>query len=228
MKKGAHQSALKYLLKIKTWALTSMEAIQPGLNSDSERERATEMDLSCAFCRRFRRSRDERWCGCARNLEGGHVWGHKSSDRNLVLGQDQEAYFHNGPVATATASNPKPLIPAQYSAVGGGVRAAAKDGEGRRRGTHLGDGGGPGAEPPGGAVALPADPAGVELAGAAAGARGAAGEEGGVPRHLPLRRRGEVDPQHPGPHGRRAPHPRHPQTRPPPLARNEESHELQA
>jgi hypothetical protein len=64
MKKGVHQIALKYLLNIKIWALTSMDAIQPGLHSDSERERkggrTTEMELSCAFCRRFRRSRGER------------------------------------------------------------------------------------------------------------------------------------------------------------------------
>jgi hypothetical protein len=92
---------------------------------------------------------------------------------------------------------------------------AAKDGEGRRRGAVLSDRGRPAAEPSGGVVVVPTDPAGAELAGATAGTRGAVGEEGGVPRHLPLRRRGGVDPQHPGPHGRRAPHL---QPRPPPLA----------
>lgn len=105
-------------------------------------------------------------------------------------------------------------------------------GEPRRRrdgwGDDLSGGGGPGAEPAGGAVAVQADPAGAELAGAAAGARGAAGEEGGVPRHLRLRRRGEVAPQHPRPRRRRAPHPRPPPPRPPPLSwEKKQARELQ-
>nr|TKV91736.1 hypothetical protein SEVIR_9G117201v2 [Setaria viridis] len=88
-----------------------------------------------------------------------------------------------------------------------------------------GDGGGSGAEPAGGAVSVSADPAGAELAGVATGACHAAGEEGGVPCHVHLWRRGEVNPQHPGPPRRRAPHPRPPQPRPPrlPVGRNEES-----
>jgi len=123
--------------------------------------------------------------------------------------------------------NPRRL-PISNPKLGGAARQTRrrKDGEGRRwQRADLGDGGGSGAEPAGGAVAVQADPAGAELAGAAARVRGADGEEGGVPRHLPLRRRGEVAPQHQGPTRRRAPHTRPPQPRPPPVERNEESRE---
>jgi hypothetical protein len=125
-----------------------------------------------------------------------------------------------------------PLILSLWTPVPGGFETRSwqwarrarrrNDGEGRCwQRDDLGDGGGSCAAPAGGSVPVSAGPSGAKLAGAAAGARGAAGKEGGMPSHLRLRCRGEVAPQHPGPRRGCAPHAWPPQPRPPPVVRRQ-------